>query len=194
MKREIKICALLSAALLSVSSCAHMQQEKTGVQTVKVDKADVEGIISKSNEFVAKGDYASALDSYKNATVKYPEDETLQKGYISTIEDIKKTADKAFDKGDFTLAGKTYYLLLKSVPAADGFSSELSFTKKNLTDRLDVCRSALSQEALSQYRSGNIEHAISLWKSLLTFDPGNQSVKKSIDTATTQLKNLKQTN
>ncbi len=67
MTRKIKICALLAAALLSVPSCAHLQQEKTGVQTAKVDKADVEGIISKSNELVAKGDFVSALESYKNA-------------------------------------------------------------------------------------------------------------------------------
>jgi hypothetical protein len=45
---------------------------------------------------------------------------------------------------------------------------------------------------LSQYREGNIGNAISLWKSILAFDPGNKSIKKSIDTATTQLKNLKQ--
>jgi len=42
------------------------------------------------------------------------------------------------------------------------------------------------------YREGNIGNAISLWKSILTFDPGNASIKKAIDTATTQLKNLQQ--
>lgn len=187
MKRRINICVLLAALLLAGLSCAPLSQRAEGVR-----KAEIEGVISKAAEFVAKGDFKSALDLHKNAAEKYPENKALEEGYIATFENIKKDADKAFEKEDFVLAGKTYHLLLRSGPQSDGFSAGLSFTKNNLTERFNECGSALSQRALSQYRSGNIENAISLWKSILTFDPGNKSIKKFIDTATTQLKNLKQ--
>jgi tetratricopeptide (TPR) repeat protein len=195
MKRKVIIGVLLVTMLLSGISCAHLQHKKTDVQTAEnVRAGDIAGIISLSNEHAAKGEFKSAIDVYKDAADKYPEDKTLEAGYIATIEDIKKAGDRAFDKGDFTLSGKTYYLLLKNVLQPNELAVDLSFTKKSLTDRLDMCYTELSQQALIEYRSGNIENAISLWKSILSFDPGNKSIKKSIDTATTQLKNLKRSN
>ena len=195
MKHEIKICALLAALLLTAPSCAPRSQKQPAVRTSDdAKKSEIEAILAKADEYVASGDYKSALDYYKIASEKYPKDGLLEEGYIATLEDIKTASDKAFDEGNFTLSGKTYYLLLRNVPQSNGFSVGLSFTKKSLTKRIDECRSALSQQALGQYREGNIDTAISLWKSVLSFDPGNKSIKRSIDTATTQLKNLKQKN
>ncbi len=50
----------------------------------------------------------------------------------------------------------------------------------------------LSQRALDEYRKGNLAEAISIWKSILVFDPNNAVIVKAIDTATIQLKNLQQ--
>ena len=195
MKRKITICALLAAVGLMGPSCASPPQHAPGVQSAEdVKKAEIAGILTTADEYVAEGDFKSALDLHKIAAEKHPGDEALEKGYLATIENIKKAADMSFDQYDFAQAGKAYYLLLKSVPHSNGYAAGLSFTKKSLTERLDECRSTLSQQALRQYRSGNIGNAISLWKSILTFDPGNKSVKKFIDTATIQLKNLKQNN
>ena len=195
MKRKITICALLAAVGLMGPSCASPPQHAPGVQSAEdVKKAEIAGILTTADEYVAEGDFKSALDLHKIAAEKHPGDEALEKGYLATIENIKKAADTSFDQDDFAQAGKAYYLLLKSVLHSNGSAVGLSFTKKSLTERLDECRSTLSQQALRQYRSGNIGNAISLWKSILTFDPGNKSVKKFIDTATIQLKNLKQNN
>lgn len=56
------------------------------------------------------------------------------------------------------------------------------------------CSDRLSERALKQYRQGNLPAAISLWKNILEYEPGNASVKKALDTATTQLKNLQRKN
>jgi hypothetical protein len=50
----------------------------------------------------------------------------------------------------------------------------------------------LSQRALDEYRKGNLAAAISLWKSILAFDPDNAAIVKAIKTATLQQKNLEQ--
>jgi hypothetical protein len=38
--------------------------------------------------------------------------------------------------------------------------------------------------------SGNLSQAISIWKSVLTFDPENQKIKKAVDIEILQSKNL----
>ncbi len=64
--------------------------------------------------------------------------------------------------------------------------------KGPLVARLKDCSSNLSQHALAEYRKGNLAEAISIWKSILAFDPGDEIYVKAIDTATVQLKNLQQ--
>src|SRR5512143_455124 len=195
MKRNITIGILIASVLLTGPSCARPPKHTPEVRSAEdMKKDEIAGILAAADEYIAEGDFKSALDLHKIASEKHPGDEAFEKGYLATVENIKKAADTSFDQYDFAQAGKAYYLLLKSVPHSNGFAAGLSFTKKSLTARLDECREALSQQALRQYRSGNIGNAISLWKSILTFDPGNRSVKKFIDTATIQLKNLKQNN
>ncbi len=61
------------------------------------------------------------------------------------------------------------------------------------SDRLEEDRGAqLSQRALDEYRKGNLAEAISIWKSILVFDPNDAVIVKAIDTATIQMKNLQQ--
>jgi hypothetical protein len=51
-------------------------------------------------------------------------------------------------------------------------------------------RKRVLQRALADYRKSNLAEAISIWKSILAFDPNNAGIAKAIDTATIQLKNL----
>jgi hypothetical protein len=54
---------------------------------------------------------------------------------------------------------------------------------KNCSKHLDV-------RGLEEYRRGNLKAAIATWKSILVFDTHNAEIKKAIQTASTQLKNL----
>jgi hypothetical protein len=47
------------------------------------------------------------------------------------------------------------------------------------------------EKGLLDYRKGDIETAIADWKTILSYDPGNEEAAKAIRTATTQLENLK---
>src|SRR5512134_2045691 len=106
MRREITICMLLAAVGLAGPSCVPRSQrapEMQGAGDVKKDEAA--GIMAAAAEYVAEGDFKSALDLHKIAAEKHPGDEAFEKGYLATIENIKKAADASFDLYDFAQAG-----------------------------------------------------------------------------------------
>ncbi|HUI44560.1 MAG TPA: hypothetical protein VL122_01045 [Nitrospirota bacterium] len=171
-----------------------MSQKKAGIDKTLADQVhiEVDRIRVKSEQHVVQGDYKSALDLYAEAYRKYPNNQTLLKNYHKTIEDIHHAADEAFGREDFTLSGRAYYVLLKNYPFFQELVPEVSFDEPFLQARLVDSSSHLSQRALIEYRKGNLAEAISIWKSILLFDPKNADVMKAIDTTMTQMKNLQQ--
>jgi len=55
---------------------------------------------------------------------------------------------------------------------------------------IETCRKILFEDALEQYRSGNLSQAISIWRNILTFDPENPEVRKATEKAILQTRNL----
>ncbi|MEW6109728.1 MAG: hypothetical protein AB1632_11260 [Nitrospirota bacterium] len=166
--------------LLSLQSCMY------------VVKDGVDDAILLSRRYLADGDFQKALDTHMNACAKYPEDQTLFRSYVSTVEEIKKNAGIAFDRNDFASAGRIYNILIKNYSDFRGISHSISFDRAFLIARIKECRSQLTQKGLEQYRKGNIRNAISIWESLLEFDPDNTEIRKAVENATTQLKNLQE--
>ncbi|MBE0426856.1 MAG: hypothetical protein IBX72_09440 [Nitrospirae bacterium] len=136
------------------------------------------------------GDYSRAIDVYRFSFAKYPENQKLLSNYLKTLENIKRVADRAFEKKDYNLAGKTYYTLQRNYSYFKNFAHLLSFDLEFLNARVTECRTCVSKKGLEQYRKRNIREAISIWKNLLTFDPDNIYISNAIDTATIQLKTL----
>jgi tetratricopeptide (TPR) repeat protein len=139
------------------------------------------------------GDFRKAVDLCKEVYKKYPQDPTIRNGYIRTLESIKTNGDRAFEGRDFALAGSVYEIVLRNVSSVSHLNGSLSFSKEGLTARISNCRKVLFEDGLKQYRSGNLNQAISLWKSILTFDPDNREIKKAVNMATLQLENLQNT-
>jgi hypothetical protein len=65
------------------------------------------------------------------------------------------------------------------------------FTKAELQANVDKVSGALMENGLVEYRKGNLESAIVVWKSILAYDPSHEEALKSVQTATKQLENLK---
>jgi tetratricopeptide (TPR) repeat protein len=139
------------------------------------------------------GDFRKAVDLCKEVYKKYPQDSTVRNGYIRTLESIKTNGDRAFDGRDFALAGSVYEIVLRNVSSVSHLNGSLSFSKEGLTEKISNCKKVLFENGLKQYRSGNLNQAISLWKSILTFDPENREIKKAVNMATLQLENLQKT-
>jgi len=139
------------------------------------------------------GEFQRALDLCKGIYQKYPRDPAVRSGYVQTLEVIKISGDQAFKKGDFPLAGSVYELLLKHIPSATRLNGSSPLNKKSLTAKIKTCVKNLFESGLENYRSGNLEQAILIWKGILAFDPGDEEVKRVVDRATLQLKNLQGT-
>jgi len=138
------------------------------------------------------GEYQQAIDIYQEAYQRQPDDQTLVKAYVKSIEKIISAADKAFDQQDFASAGKTYDILLKNHAHFKGFQKQRSFNRTLLDEKLDYCQKALYQQGFQEYRNGNIDEAIAIWQDLLTIDPDNKDIQEALKTARLQQKNLRE--
>lgn len=169
---------LFVAALLLLPAC------------IPQHRAEVELTFRESEQDIRKRDFDGALGVYGAALRKYPGDRELLTHYLKVAQDIVNAADNAFDKEEFAVSARTYAVLLRNYPHFQEIARGLSFDGKYLQARLKECSDRLSERALTQYRQGNLTAAISLWKSILEFEPENVGVKKAIDTASIQLENL----
>jgi tetratricopeptide (TPR) repeat protein len=145
----------------------------------------------QSRQYLDRGDFERALNSYRASYLEYPNDPVLLTNLINIILDMKFLAEIAISKEDFLSAGRIYYALLKNYKYFSKFYKSQSLPKEFLDERLNNCRVQLTKKGLEQYRKGNLVEAISVWKGILKFDPENQQIKKAIETATAQLKNLR---
>ena len=136
------------------------------------------------------GEFRKAIDICKEIYQKYPQDPTVRTGYIKTVESVKSNGDRAFEKRDFALAGRIYEIVLRNVSSVSHLNGSFSFSREGLTARIRDCMKILFEKGLEQYRSGNLNQAISLWKSILVFDPENQEIRKAVDMASLQFRNL----
>jgi len=131
-----------------------------------------------------------ALDEYGAGYRKHPKDQALLAEYAKSVEEMKSTADKAYEKEEYSPAGRTYDLLLKRYDQFKDFSRMLTFDRTYLRQKLVHCKKGLSVRGFQEYRKGNLSEAIVLWQGLLALDPNNKDIKKAVATATEQQKNL----
>lgn len=146
--------------------------------------------VEKQGQFcLERGDIQKAIDIYRDLHLRYPWDTIVRDRYIGILESIKGRADAAFRNNDLAPAGSTYKILLKNYPSH--LARLLSYNNELLEGKIESCRKILFENGLEQYRFENLPQAISVWRSILTFDPENPEVKKAVDTAILQSRNLK---
>lgn len=167
------------------------------------EKAAVEPVPSPSPGTIADNTYAAgsgaleegrpgrALDLFAEAWKEAPGHPGVGKTFPVALERLKKQGDEAEQQGKPEEAGKAWAASLSylSHPAARG--KTLPFTRSDLQDALDRLTKTLMDKGLVEYREGRFESAISWWRKILAYDPGNEEAAKSVRTATTQLENLR---
>jgi tetratricopeptide (TPR) repeat protein len=142
-------------------------------------------------QFLQAGDYENALGMQRSLSPTELRDPGLAAGFAKVMEEIKRQGDAAAARQDTAAAGKAYAALASHYPDASRLGLKLSFSREELAEGLRKCRIELTRRGLEQYRQGNLSEAISIWRSLLQFDPGNPEIRRAVDTAGEQLKELR---
>lgn len=185
--RSLTLTALCACLIVLTSSCSFFHritapaghEKKLGEDTARQAQAHL-----------ALGEYKKALDLYSGVYDKYHYTD-MRSGYARTGDQIRKSADAAYQRKDFAEAGSLYNTLFESGITTRDFASSLSFDDAYLNVQMKACSKALLESGLTTYRDGKLEDAISIWKKGLVFDQNNTEIKSAIETATTQLQNLK---
>jgi tetratricopeptide (TPR) repeat protein len=183
------ICLLLCACLVVFApSCSFIRQVTKGPagQTHRV----IDDTAKQAQADIALGEYKKALDLYSNAYDRYHYP-GMRSGYARAAEQIRSTADAAYQKKDFVEAGSIYDTLFESGITTRDFAHTLSFDDDYLSGQISLCSKALLENGLMKYREEKLDDAIAIWKKALAFDPENTGIKNAIDTATLQLQKLK---
>jgi tetratricopeptide (TPR) repeat protein len=145
---------------------------------------------SVQNTFDAD-DYVNALEAFRPAIQAFPEDSSLKNNLAEALKDLHRRSEKALEKEEYAVAGKMYALLLNENHQLKDLDMSIPFSSKSLKDGIKQCRIQLTRKGLELYREEKLKEAVSVWKSLLEFDPGNTEIIKAVGTAEEQLKKIK---
>ncbi|MDA8387432.1 MAG: tetratricopeptide repeat protein [Nitrospiraceae bacterium] len=140
-------------------------------------------VVREAQADILKGRFELAIRVYRDAMSLHPGDRRLIAGYESALPEARKAADVACGKKDFARAGVLYGLLAEDYAgsSADGMS---------LMRQVRICARALTEQGLALYRQGRLKEAIDCWRGVLRFDPADTEVRKAMETAKLQIKNL----
>jgi len=187
----MRFCRLLLIAFcflaLAIAACSfHSKGQGTAPESRFITETAKQAQVQ-----FALGRYKRALELYSNAFDKnyHP---GLRRGYAKLGEQIKSTADTAYQSGNVAEAGVDYSILFDSGITKRDFAETLSFDDDYLSRQIKACSKVLMESGLMKYRAEKLDEAIAIWKKALFFDPDNRNIKSAFETATEQLQHLKQ--
>jgi tetratricopeptide (TPR) repeat protein len=132
-----------------------------------------------------------ALEMFASAWKESPGHPGVERDFSEALTSLKNGGDEAFRQGRLEESGRRWSTALRfmSHPAAKG--KPLPFTRNDLRAGIEKLSTILMEKGLIEYRKGNLEAAIAAWKSILSYDPAHPEAARSVQTASTQLENLK---
>ena len=178
--------AFCFVALAVVACSLHSKGPETSPETSSIAET-----LKQAQAQFALGRFKHALELFSNAYDKYHHPPGLRRSYIKMGEEIKSTADSAYQSGEVAKAGIDYNILLESGITTQDFAGSLPFDDNYLDSQIKACSKVLMENGLMKYREERLEEAIAIWKKALFFDPDNRNIKNAFETATAQLQQLK---
>ncbi len=170
----------------SVSSLPHPSLPIPSAPVSPADRAYEAGLSALSGE-----NYEIALEMFAAAWKENPGHPGVARDFPEALISLKKSGDQAMKQGRLEDAGRRWEATTRymSHPAEKG--RPLPFTKTELRGGIDRLSASLMEKGLVEYRKGNLEAAIVFWRSILAYDPSHAEAARSVQTASTQLENLK---
>ena len=179
--RRIFLSALLAAMLSSLvfTACA------------STHKAAVKQTSAESGRSLAAGDYEKALDLQKKLYQQDPNDKRTLTGYIKTIEEVKRAADRARSQGEYGPAGGAYRLLINNWAGFSAFASKLTFVKSDVEAGMRRCRIAMYEAQFRQeIKAARYDKALAVYQTALKEYPGDKTLKAGYAAAAGEIKTI----
>jgi tetratricopeptide (TPR) repeat protein len=159
LKRTLA-CAAFPCLLLS--ACATANRDLTRQASVE------------SRKSLGAGDFQKALDGFKEAYKKSPRSKELIENYVRTVEEIRRTADRALGQRDFVRAGNIYRVLSNNYAGFGGFAARLTFNKSFLETSLKSCRIGIVDgQAQEDLKMGDFAKVLETHQAALKEYPGD---------------------
>jgi tetratricopeptide (TPR) repeat protein len=140
---------------------------------------------------MAEGNYERALDMFAAAWKENPEHPGVARDFPDALARLKNGGDESSRQGRIEEAGRRWSAALRYSAILAEKGGQLPFARTELRAGIDRVSAALMEKGLVEYRKGNLESAIAIWKSILGYDPSHAEAARSVKTASTQLENLK---
>jgi len=150
------------------------------------DKLFAEGMTA-----LHEGGLERALELFSAAWQEKPGHAGVVREFDGAVLALKKSGDAAYTQGKWEAAGKRWMGTLRFInhPAANW--RDYPFTRSEVRAKVDNLTASLTEKALTEYRREEVPAAIADWKTILSYDPGNEEAARSLQTATKQLETLK---
>ncbi|MGB9892828.1 MAG: tetratricopeptide repeat protein [Candidatus Saccharicenans sp.] len=184
LKSQLMIVILVSWSLL-LTGCSKVKLPFIKTEPPAPQPAGQSEVMEKgkplapeAEQAMAAGDYQQALDIYFAYSQKQPDNPKLQAALVAAVETIKKEAEAAKDRGQYSRAISYYKLLVNKFDQFDRFASGLSFNLNDLRNGIKDCQLAIYMNEVSQARKAeNYEKAINLLAGALKENPTSESLK-----------------
>lgn len=137
------------------------------------------------------GDYEGAASVINDRVKEGGSELSYMSEYAASINGLAAKGMGHLESMDYFAAGTSFRKAIENYPKNPAVQSKIKYSTSQLDAVLKECSQKLMEEGLIKYRDGALEEAVSVWKKILRFDPGHAEAKKSIETATVQLKRLK---
>lgn len=187
LRRVLRLAPALLALLAAAAACRSVPPPAP----VSGPAAEAEREQAAGEAAAREGSYEKALGHFAAAWAAAPESAETGAGFAAALEGLKRSGDEAFRQGRLGEAGRRYAAALAHAGHPAARAKPPSFTKADLKAASDRAAAALMEKGLVEYRKGDLEAAVEQWRAILSFDPGHAEAVKSIQTATTQIENLK---
>ncbi len=155
--------------LISISSC------------VSQKKGAVEQSLRAPRQQFSEGDLQKAIDGYTATIQKYPDESLVLNEFIQMLEEIKTSADIAYEAKNYVLAEQRYSILLNNSSRFKTFKNSLSFTPKYLNRRIKECLMVRSKsQANNAIESGDYKKALEIYKLATQAFPEDPSLNENL--------------
>jgi tetratricopeptide (TPR) repeat protein len=136
-------------------------------------------------------EFYSALEEIRREVNRGTPEKDLAPEYLLALNGVIVQGQFQLKEDNPGRAGLLFRAGLDSFPKDPDLASTVDLTSAELEAKIDFCADKLMEKGLIAYRVGNLNDAIEVWKQALAFHPQHQPCLNAIQTAYTQLKNLK---